>query len=896
MQEVPSNMKKKIIALLLTLTLLSGTCAYAVPVDLWNGDNRVVGLFAEKEVAITNFDILQEVISYLEIAKKEDISGDKEVKPGVILKALCEITGIYYDENVENKTMLEALKAAKLMRSETKASLLSLQDLLYAAGRITGWVEEPDNDGQVYSQAKKAGLMTNIIYSTGRNLTRSEAAQLIYNILAVNKAVPVEYNENYISFEKDLEEPILQSKYGVTFNEGVVTSVFGETVYNTNKLKTNEIEIDGKVYKIRDGFVSSNLLGRQVGFFLNEEENMVLFAEATVKNQIHVINYGEDPQFKSGMIEYETVDGEEYEVEVDSETKVIYNGLLAGNYTPSLAEMKFSESANITAVDNDDDGVYNYLIIRSWETFVVDTGAGAEGVFSFAYDKTFNGSGSFDLTPDDKYVHVTLLKDGVPAEYTEIKDGGIVSISATENETGHKYIVVEAGYKMLTGTLGSAYANTYVIDDIEYPVSADYLSDQETIYEVRKPTLGQSYSFYVDVTGRIVFANVSKGDYTFGYLVKINSTRGMNANYSFKIFSQDGKMYEYPLAEKVKVYDAATPEGNEVEAKDLALRITSEADADGDYRRLLQYKLKSGEVSDVWFALDNTLATVYGESGYQFTLDKINPTYVYYEGGLITYPNDGGGSADNSVFWGKSTILFAIPTDKNAVDGKYSIKSVSYNGSRWTEPTDFYCVDDWNIIEAAVMHMSAEAGIDNYSPVYVVDKVVAAVDLDGSKCYRVYGYDKGNYTSFLLGEDVVSDPGKGNFANGLEVTGDQLQFGDLVQVCVTDGVADSLRLVYRLTDQEDFDMSNTAAGTTGGQLEIKTGSFGGKRGSMFRFIQKKGGVELPTLRAFTASTAAFMIDTASKKVKKTSFADLAIGDKIVMHSKWGTMVSSYIYR
>lgn len=891
---------KKIISIVLALTLLSSTCVFAVPADLWEGNDRVTGIFAQKEVEISNFDIIQELIAYVGVADKEDIAGEAKVNATVILRALCQITGIYYDENTDNKTLIEALKQAKFLRSDAKASLLSLQDLLYAAARITGWAETIDNDGTVYANAKKAGLLTNIAYSTGRALTKSEAAQLIYNILAVNQKIAIEYSPTYVSLDKEVSEPILQSKYGIVMKEGIVTSVFGESVYHSNSAKSDEIEIDFNTYKLAETTDTVGLVGRDIVYFFEVESNTVLFAETTTKNNVHIINYGEEPKFTANLIEYESkLTEEEYELEVDASTKVIYNGLLAGNYTQSIMEGYFNENTNVTAIDNNDDGHYEYLLVRRWESFVVDSGAGSSGVFSLAYEKTYNGSNSFDVTPDDKQLHVIVTSNGQLADASKIKDNTVVSFSATENTSGHRYVLIDVSAETVQGVLGAMYDNYYVVDETDYPVSSVYLTDMETNYDIKKPVLGQSYTFYVDVTGKIVGSNATGGDYAFGYLVKVTQSRAsIDAKYTVKLFTSNAKMEEYPIAEKLMVYDGNNPAGGKVTPAAFVQRLVDNAD-NGDYRCLIQYKLKSGELAHVWFAQDNVVngaANGFGTVPYQFTKDVENSTHVYYTSGLISYDTSTGSTVSSSAkFWGKDTILFAIPDDKDAPDGKYTIKSVSYNGSRWTEPTTFYCVDDWNIIPVAIMHMGAEAGIDNYSAVYAVSRVVAAINpITGENCYRVYGTHNGVEKSFLIAEDVASDPGKAGWLGG--VTATDLKFGDLVQISTLDGAADALRIVYRhggLAD--DMFMSNGGVDIAG-QLEIRTGTFGGKRNAMYKFIQTVGGVETPSIKQFTANKSITIVDLSTKKLSNGTFADLQLGDKIVEHSKWGTMVNTYVYR
>ena len=424
MKEVPSNMKNKIISLLLIFTLLSGTCAYAVPLELWQYDSRFESIYAVNR-ATNDFDMLQKIIDYVGIANKEDINGEDNVKPAVILGAFAEIAGLKYGEDIENSKMIADLKAAGYLRDSAKASLLSLQDLLYAAARITGWAEADDIDAIVYAQAKKAGLLRNLAYSSDRTLTKSEAAQLIYNTISVQVKKPKTYEEGVTNLDKETLAPLLESRYGIVLKKGIVTSVFGESIFSENKLKADEIEIDSKKYHFNTEESKDGLVGRNAAFFMNAEDNFVIFIEPTNDNIVYDVNYNPGVSFKNLTVEYEINDEEVY-FEVNPETIVVYNGVAVGTYSSAVMNKYYGKGSKITAVDNDDDGICDVLLIRKWEGFPVAFAAGTDGTIVFDSGMTFNGQAYIDVTPDDKKTHITVLRDGVPADYSEVKAGDVV--------------------------------------------------------------------------------------------------------------------------------------------------------------------------------------------------------------------------------------------------------------------------------------------------------------------------------------------------------------------------------------------------------------------------------------------------------------------------------------
>lgn len=878
-------MKKKIIAFIVVLVLLSSTSAYAVPQDLWNGDSRVVSLFTQDKTT-ENFDVLQKLIDYIGVTNKDNISGEYNIKSNVLIRALAEIVGFTYNDDVEINTILLDLKKANILRDSTKATVITLPDLLYAGTRITGWVEPGANENTVYTQAKRAGLMRNITYSDDRNLTGYEAAQLIYNILSINTKASFKYSENYVYLNKTSEEPILKSKYGIILKRGIVTAVFGESTYNTNTLKENEIELDGKVYKFNSSESQADLIGREAVLFIEEENDYVILAEATSNNDVRTINFGEETMFKSSYIECFADDGEEYRIDVSNNTNVIYNGMLVGTYSVDLMSKYFKEGTKITAVDNDKDGDCNYLLVRCWDSFPVLLDAGVTGIVKFAHGRLFEGESYIDLTPEDDNIHVTVLKNGEKEETASIKAGSIISISTNVNKTGHKYILVETHMEQVSGELVSTSDNKYNINGNEYVVAKSYLEAQETVSGVNKPVPGQICTFSVDITKRIISAEMSP-EYSFGYIVSVTGKSGINPTCKLKIFTSNGTMEEISVAEKLKLHDDISQTGRNIEPYDFAQYVAAKGDEneDGDYRCLIQYKLNdANEIVKVWFPIDNTGATEYGKSGYQFTKDVVNSSYVTYSSGVV-----------KDSFWGGSTILFAIPQEKDAIDSRYSIKKPSYHGSRWTQASEFYCVDDFNNITAAVMHMPDTSNIDNYSALMVVDKVVSSlVGESGELGYKIYGTVNGEAASHYASENLESLACNSGWIEGVKLT--ELKFGDIIQVYKADDKVQLFRILYRISAGEDYIKNSDGGSKDSGQLAITTASFVTQKGNAFKLSQTMSGTTKTFFKFFSVSATANIIDTKTQKVTRTTVADLVPGDKIVIYSKRKAVQRVYIIR
>ena len=122
----------------------------------------------------------------------------------------------------------------------------------------------------------------------------------------------------------------------------------------------------GKIYGFNTSESRSGLVGKDAVCFGNIEDEYVIFVEATTDNNVETINYGTDVFFNSDFMEYETETGE-HEIEFDSRTVIVYNGVLVGTYSPDLMKKYFTKASEITAIDNNADYMYVVISIREWK-------------------------------------------------------------------------------------------------------------------------------------------------------------------------------------------------------------------------------------------------------------------------------------------------------------------------------------------------------------------------------------------------------------------------------------------------------------------------------------------------------------------------------------------------
>ena len=917
-------MKNKIIALVLVLTFLSGVSAYAVPNDVYEYDARFERLFTVSDGTSTTYDIIQKIVDYTGVAELENIKGQEDAAPVVILGALAEIVGLTYEAEVEATTILDDLKAAKYMREAVSADMLTLQDLLYAAARITGWAETDDIDALVYSQAKKAGLLRNLTYSSGRSLTKSETAQFLYNVISIPVKKPKTYEEGVTQLDKDVLPPILESKYGIVLKKGVVMSVFGESIFNENSLKEDEIEIGGEIYDFNTDESRSGLVGRSCVYFFDVEDELVIFAEPTTENTVYELTYGGYVDFGNDIIEYE-LDDEESEFSVNSNANLVYNGMSVGAYTPALASSLFKQGTTITAIDNDEDGICDVIMMRRWESFIAAFEAGGDGNVVFDYGMQYNGKGYIDLTPDDKKVHISLVENGEPTELSNIVAGSIISISGTVNASGHTYIIAEITYNTKSGVLSSVSGDSYIFGDEQYAVSESLLKAFSENEDIDVPSLGATYTFYTDIAGQIAKITVPDNE-RFGFLVRLDKPRSTLAtNGSVKIFDQDGKMITAPTADKVTVnINAQTSHTYNQDIDGFVNVIVGEARtrlgvAEGgfvDYRSIIRYRLSDkGELEEIWLPLNNvtesnTPVVPFGETGYPLTKDIA-------QSGTRTYYGVLWGGIDNTLIrMTEKTPIFNVPGDFNAKDERYTkttMNQAQYNGYI-SEAIEVYSVDSYSIAGAGV-NMGATGGGDIKSDeeIFVVDKVVSALNENKDIVYKVYGWLDGVETTYITtDEELTSEAGYGATQDPAHswavVKFTELKFGDIIQSFTIGDEIKNFRVVFRASDpgadriQIATDGDRSDSGYDGQIVEknrampmlIVTGTYDSRKLNVLKIMQN--GVYRNYFMYSNRITDVYILDMNAKTMKKTSVADLQTGDKIMLRQEYAGVDDVFVIK
>ena len=160
---------KKILSLTLAFILIisSVSISYAVPDDLWNGDDRIESLYAVKTESKT--DILYKLLIYLDMINSEEFESEGNATVGDFTKSFSKLFGL--SGNIGSAEILKVLKANGAVRNEMSSTVLTFDDMVYTGLFATGHIKTVKS--KAYGlKAKETDLLYNLSYKPNSKVTK----------------------------------------------------------------------------------------------------------------------------------------------------------------------------------------------------------------------------------------------------------------------------------------------------------------------------------------------------------------------------------------------------------------------------------------------------------------------------------------------------------------------------------------------------------------------------------------------------------------------------------------------------------------------------------------------------------------------------------------------------
>ncbi len=420
--------------------------------------------------------------------------------------------------------------------------------------------------------------------SANESITYRDAIVLVYNSLDANVYEATSYKDKGVEYKKSKDETLLSYYTGIYRLEGVVTKNRFTSLSDTSGTDGNSICVDGITLRTADASFDY-LLGYNVDAYYKDEKlsqglTAVYVRDSGRGNEI-TVDSEEIIDFSANRLTYQK-DGESKKSRyIGADTNIIYNGKALTDYTGYTDKILVPKQGSIKFVDADSNGDYETVFVNSIETVVVS---------AIDYDKKIiynkmQEPKSVEIGNSDVFITDT---DGMKYELSDITIGSVLDVERTLKTQGDMLVNIKRAFSAATGvvTSHSPSKKEITVGGKTYEYSKNF--------DVSLIELGPTITFYINTTGKIIWANKGS-ELNFAYLADISTD---NFGKGGKVWLYDlssEEFTEYALSDTVKVNKVNTNK-----AKVIDCSAIYDASADRVKAQLIKYRLNdSGNVCEI---------------------------------------------------------------------------------------------------------------------------------------------------------------------------------------------------------------------------------------------------------------------------------------------------------
>ena len=444
---------------------------------------------------------------------------------------------------------------------------------------------------------------------------------------------------------------------------------------------------------------------------------------------------------------------------------VIYNNEL---FTIPTLDMLKIDSGKMRLIDNDDDEVYDVVIIEEFKNMFV---VGNPPESTYLVDKYNN---SLELKDHDV---VKIFKDGKEIDKSEIPAGVVVSYIQNPSKTKvYMYVVSERGEAVLDRTKTKRGDTVYTFGGTEYKLAQSYKDIMTSGVNMHiKPEIGKKYKFWLDMDGEIAEIQESDGNLQYALLVKAEMAPEYEEDvvYTRMIFT-DGSDNK-PVIKGKFIFDGTRISVAELFDATKPYKAMLYND-DGSFKEqvIMVSFTEEGYVNEIDIAADNT-ANPYGYNTSEFTVDIDGSTTVSY--------SDGFRMINAKWLLDNTTLVFIKWTG-----GDEPVWTVS-NQSAFSGTYDLMAYDTGSNLVPRIMYKKSQPKTSYWvEGFFLVDKIEWVYE-DGEERKKIYGYANGAYKSYI------------EFERG--ALPDTVVEGDVIKVSQYNGKLSNIEYVTNLADDDE---------------------------------------------------------------------------------------------
>lgn len=764
---------------------------------------------------------------------------------------------------------------------------ITLEEAAKVMVSILGYSERAKQKGYpngYYFIALANKLLKGVTAARNESATYADLAVIVQNVLETDQYLMVnEYLNGYAVEEEAKDEAYMEyvldiykltgrvEAYGATSLAGA-----GDT-YKEHMCKIGSELID------RGDIDLSPYLGMQVHAYYRVDDGGSHLLHVAAAHNSSVVEVKADdiqPETTKRVFQYETENGLE-KIDIADNAIVIYNGkrmdvVADADLIPENGVVRLVETG----------GVYDVVVIKEYETYLVDKAVATDQILTFKYDRA-----SLDLGSPD--VQATYYLEGEQVDFSSISASSVVSIALSKNKLGDKLAEVLISNNRVESKAVNIETREdkrliTLEDGAVYELTAEYMKriaeNQQGSYA---PTLNSAGTFYIDAFGKLAAYVLLTTGKNYAYVVKCGEKVYGDSSTYIRLFNKEGAFETIEIDDKVKL------NGSRVDKKEImdALKQTGE---NNTIHQLVLYKTnKDGRISELTTAIDKMNEPYYVGAEDEFVLNATARNNNGVQSGLRFYKN----MAENLPFTyvdGK-TIQFLIPTDKNQekeyrVATKTTAIDTSYPG-----PVYIYDAGVGGTIGAIITNT---ASTGKYSNASIIDKVVTIADEEGD-VYTGLQFVGG---TTLMVDDATLDkeqrlPSNTKWCKQMDyyttVTIRDLKRGDVIEYSTANNKLDNWRLIVRPDDvgpvRSDVDRMQENGNIIADVLSVAENG----RTAVIYYCDYYGNYRY---QAMLVNGTVYRYESSEDKIYNSSTSDLRAGDKILLNSYYWSPKVVVIFR
>ncbi len=640
-------------------------------------------------------------------------------------------------------------------------------------------------------------------------VTYGEALAMAYNTLHCGMFEGVSYGDDPIS-QVNANFLALEMYHGLVYRKGIMNGISGTSLTHANDdVLEGQVLVNGKVYTYAD----ENLLGHSILYYVNKKtinqkapEIVYAHSDAIKTKTLTVARKDIIGKNASGELVYYEND-DETEVKIKDVPDIIYNGVAYPQCT--MEELK-NGSGTVTLVDNDEDNVYDVILVTAYEYVVVDSVNPDKQIIYGEYPAKIYGSEDQDAN--------LFLKYGAANAYLGVIQGGdVLAIQSSKNTTGTLKIRVNI---LSAGTVG-----------IVESISGDYITIGGKTYERHSgitmdyaPALGETVTVYTYKGDCAAIIHAENDSYQWGYLLGIADLgTTFTSKISVRLANRDRTISEYALADKIILDGIKRVSGTDFDVIATWLEDSAKESyrvgAEGlPYAQMIRFKLNNkGLITEIDTAYvapgvedpEKTLHISYSLAD-SITPEKQDP-FLQYIATNMMFVDFQYAAGERAVFGvASNNDLWKIPSAARDDMEKWSVSQglggdTLYNVSQ-EGVLEAYNVDgNTSVAKMTILYEPSTSGIspadNNSGRPGIVSDIAKVLDKDGFIVTQIglLGMDTGT-TTLILPEDVE---GAGTLAIGdiIDVVSSN---GEIVAMTKHFSVKDSALTNWNDKDKDDL--------------------------------------------------------------------------------------------